>query len=109
MRGIMIGVFALGLCGCAGSQSHLRMLEKDNALNVQPAPPGVPYDFVVSIRNVKDFGYDPDNKATRDATALQALQDQCPSGRIIGETAINTGQYALGNSSKTYSLQVKCS
>jgi hypothetical protein len=109
MRKLLICFAALATGACAGTQSHLRLLEKDNALNVQPAPPGLPYDFVVSIRNVKDFGFDPDDKATRDRTALQALQSQCPAGRIVGETAINTGAYALGNASLTYSLQVKCS
>lgn len=93
--------------GCAGSQSHLRLLEKDNALNIAPTQ-GVGYDYVVSIRNVKDFGFDPDNKATRDRTVLQAMQSQCPGARIVGETVTSTGEYALGNPSRTYAIQVKC-
>lgn len=100
-------VLALILSACAGSQTHMRVLEADNALNVMPASSPT-HDFVVSIRNLKDFGYDPDDKATRDRTALQALETQCPAGRVVGETVINTGTYALGNPSRTYAIQVKC-
>lgn len=95
------------LSACAGTQSHLRILEKDNALRVDPSQ-NPNYDYVVSLRNVKDIGYDPDNKATRDSTALSALSAQCPSGRVVGETVISTGTYLLGNASRTYAIQVKC-
>ena len=101
----VLALFAL--TGCAGSQSHLRLLEKDNALSVMPVQSPT-HDFVVSIRNVKDFGYDPDDRGTRDRTALQALATQCPRGRVVGETVIDTGTYALGNPSRTYAVQVKC-
>lgn len=107
VRALSATVTALALIGCAGSQSHLRILESGNAISVSPA--SVPsHDFVVSIRNVKDFGYDPDDKATRDTTALQMLREQCPAGRVVGETVVNTGTYALGNPSRTYLVQVKC-
>lgn len=101
-------VASAGLASCAGSQSHLRVLESANALSVAPAQ-AAGYDYLVSIRNVKDFGFDPDDKATRDRTALQALETQCPKARIVGETVMNTGTYALGNPSRTYAIQVKCS
>lgn len=107
MRGFGVGLALVAFAGCAGSQSHLRLLEKDNALSVAPANSPT-HDFVVSIRNLKDFGYDADDKATRDRTALQALEAQCPAGRVVGETVINTGTYALGNPSRTYAIQVKC-
>jgi hypothetical protein len=96
------------LAGCVGSDLHNRALEADNAVRVDPAPPGQPYDFVVSVRNLKDFGYDPDNKPDRDGVALRFLKTQCPAGRIYGETVIDTGTYLLGNPSRTYAMQVKC-
>ncbi|NEV75631.1 hypothetical protein DYI24_00945 [Rhodopseudomonas sp. BR0C11] len=99
-------IFALA--GCAGTDSHTRILEKEGAVRVDPAPPGQPYDFVVSIRNVKDIGYDPDNKATRDELATRMLREQCPSSRVIGETVINTGEYLLGNAARSYAVQVRC-
>lgn len=107
MRWAILSIAAL-VAGCAGSQAHLRLLEHDNALSVAPAQSPT-YDYVVSIRNLKDIGYDPDDKATRDATALTALKTQCPAGRVVGETAIDTGTYALGNPARTYAIQVKCS
>jgi hypothetical protein len=103
----LLTLTGLGISGCAGTQSHLRTLEQINALSVAPASSPT-HDFVVSIRNVKDPGYDPDNKATRDATALSALKTQCPAGRIVGETVVDTGTYALGNPARTYMVQVKC-
>ena len=95
MRWVILPTAVL-LAGCAGSQAHLRLFEHDNALSVAPAQSPT-HDYVVSIRNLKDFGYDPDDKATRDSTALTALKTQCPAARVVGETAIDTGTYALGN------------
>ena len=107
MRPIIAVTLAVVCAGCAGTQSELRILENQNALQVDPSPTA-DASFVVSIRNVIDFGYDPDIKATRDATALQALKTQCPEGVIVGETVIDTGTYLLGNSSRTYAIKVKC-
>jgi len=109
MQGALVALLFVvaALAGCAGSQTHLRTLEQVNALSVAPAQSPT-HDYVVSIRNVKDPGYDPDNKPTRDATALAALKTQCPSGRIVGETVIDTGTYLLGNPARTYAIQVKC-
>lgn len=106
MRAALI-VFALALTGCAGSQTHMRLLEAENAVRV--APSGVPdSDFTVSIRNVVDFGFDPDDQATRNRTALDFLKTQCPQGRVVGETIIDTGAYLTGRPSRTYAIRVKC-
>jgi len=100
-------VATLFVAGCAGSQTHLRLLEAEGALKVAPASvPG--HDFDVSIRNVIDVGYDSDDAATRSRTALQLLESQCPSGAVVGETTINTGAYLLGRPSNTYVVQIKC-
>lgn len=101
----ILGALALG--GCAGSQEHLRLLEADHAISVMPAS-APDHDFVVSIRNLVDVGYDPDDKATRDRTALQFMQAQCPRATIVGETAISTGSYMGGRASKTYAIKIKC-
>ena len=96
------------LAGCAGTDSQMRVLENSNAVRVDQASPGLPYDYVVSVRNVKDIGYDPDTKETRDDMALRMMRDQCPGARIFGETVINTGQFLLGNPARTYAIQIKC-
>lgn len=104
----LTALFAIGvLTGCAGSQTHLRILEAENSLRVDVAN-SPDYDYTVSLRNVKDFNYNVDDKATRDATALRALQTQCPRGSIVGETVINTGTYLLGDPARTYVMQVRC-
>ena len=97
---------AVILAGCADSQPYMRTLKQSNALRVDPANT-LGADYVVSLRNLKDVGYDPDDKADRDRVALAALRDQCPAGRIVGETVINTGTYLLGNPSRTYALRIK--
>lgn len=107
MRGLLMMAAVALLAGCAGTQSYLRILESSNAISVAPAS-GPGHDFVVSIRNIKDIGYDPDDKPVRDATALQMMRAQCPAGRVVGETVLNTGAYMLGNPSRTYLVQVRC-
>lgn len=99
---------AVLLGGCAGTDAHTRLLEKDGAVRVDAAGPGLPYEFVVSIRNVKDAGYDPDVPEIRNGQALRMLRDQCPAGRVVGETVISTGEYVLGNPARTYAVQVRC-
>lgn len=84
------------------------MLQTNGAMSVQPAPPGASYDYVVSLRNLRDPGFNPDDKTTREATALSTLKNQCPTGSVVGETIINTGTYATGRSSLIYAMQVKC-
>lgn len=107
MRARLVVLGALALGGCAGSQEHLRLLEADHAISVMPAS-APDHDFVVSIRNLVDVGYDPDDKATRDRTALQFMQAQCPRATIVGETAISTGNYLMGRPAKTYAIKIKC-
>lgn len=103
-----VAALALALAGCNVTDAQNRLLEKDGALRVDPAPSGQRYDFVVSLRNVKDVGYDPDDRETRNGKALQVLREQCPTGRVVGETVVSTGEYALGGAARTYAVQVRC-
>lgn len=82
-------------------------MEYHGTLTILPA--NTPdHDFIVSIRNIKDIGYNPDNPDTRNGTALLALKEQCPTGRVVGETVINTGTFGLGQPARTYAIRVKC-
>lgn len=100
---------ALLLTACTpGTQGYIRNMEGHGNLRVEPSnQPG--YDYAVYVRNVLDLGYNPSEKATRDRTALQMLKTQCPSGFVVGETVINTGERLGGRESVTYIVQVKCS
>lgn len=107
MRGFYVVAICALLGGCAGSDTHLRMLENSNALQVEPSQaPG--YDYVVRMKNVVDVGYDPDNPETRKSTALHAIQVQCPKASIVGEQVIDKGTYAIGRSAREYFIQIKC-
>lgn len=100
-------LLSLASASCAGSQSHLRILEAAGDVRVMPsATPDA--DYTVSIRNTVDFGYNPDNQATRHETAVGLLKAQCPAAHVVGETMISTGEYLGGRPSNTYIIQVRC-
>ncbi|MCP1550721.1 MULTISPECIES: hypothetical protein [Methylorubrum] len=100
-------VCAAALAGCAGTQSQMRLLENQNALRIEPTS-GPGYDYTVVVKNVKDVGYNPDNKADRDDIALRAIAAQCPNAAITKEEAIETGTYLLGNPSRDYFMRIRC-
>lgn len=93
------------LAGCA--DTHIRMREQHGQLSVQKSTvPGA--DYIVSVQNVRDVGYDPNDKAERDGIVLRYLETQCPRARIVGEDVINTGRSLIGYEFKTYQVKVKC-
>lgn len=104
-------VTALGavflLAGCAGSDTHLRMLENQNAFQIEPSQ-SKDYDFVIKMKNLLDIGYDPDNPETRKETALRAMRSQCPEATIVGEQIIDKGTYAIGRPAREYFIQIRC-
>lgn len=112
MKAAAIAAFCsitVALSACTpGTQGYIRNMESYGNLRVEPAN-SAEYDFNVYVRNVVDIGYNPSDKATRDRTALQMLKNQCPAGRVIGETTINTGEWLGGRESLTYIVHVKCS
>lgn len=95
------------LAGCAGTQTQMRLLENQNALRVEPTS-GPGYDYTVVVKNVKDVGYNPDNRADRESIALRAISTQCPSAAIAKEEVIETGTYLLGNPSRDYFMRIRC-
>jgi hypothetical protein len=82
-------------------------LENSNALQIEPSQTR-DFDYVVRMKNLVDFGYDPDNPETRKATALHAIAAQCPDARIAGEQVIEKGTYAIGRPAREYFIQIKC-
>jgi hypothetical protein len=75
---------ALTCAGCAGSDAQMRLLEKDNVLQVEPSQTKE-FDYVVRLKNAVDVGFDPDNPETRKETVLGAMRSQCPGARILCE------------------------
>lgn len=105
----ILGIVALcaTLAGCAGTDTQLRMLENQNALQIEPSQTK-DFDYVVRMKNLIDFGYDPDNPETRKETSLRAIRAQCPDARIVGEQVIEKGTYAIGRPAREYFMQIKC-
>jgi len=98
---------ALAACTVGSGGQVLRLHERDSILSVLPSrEPG--YDYVVSIQNVVDPGFNPDDKATRDRIALARTKKQCPLGSIVGETETDSGEWLSGRPKRTYAIQVKC-
>jgi hypothetical protein len=87
-------VTTLLVSNCAGTDTQLRILENQNALQIEPSQTK-DFDYVVRIKNLMDIGYDPDNRATRSDTALRAIRAQCPEATIVGERIIEKGTYLL--------------
>ncbi|MGO8093234.1 hypothetical protein [Rhizobium leguminosarum] len=100
----LVLVLSVALAGC---QTQMRMLEDSGDLRVEPTSVAGA-DYVVHMRNKIDFGYNPDDKATRDRVALNYMKTQCPAGRIVKESVIETGTYGMGRPARTYMLYVKC-
>lgn len=88
-------------------QGQMRILEAGGNIRVEPSTIAGS-DYAVHLRNVVDFGYDPDDKANRDKFALTYLKNQCPTAKIVNETTIETGTYATGRPSRVYTVYVKC-
>lgn len=99
---------SVGLLLLAGCQSQMRMLESSGDIRAEPSTVAGS-DYVVHLRNTLDFGYNPDDKANRQKTALALMKTQCPSGRIVKESVLNTGTYGFGRPSRVYSIYIKCS
>ena len=100
-------VVALAACTIGSRTQVLHLHESDSILSVLPSSePG--YDYVVSVENVVDPGFNPDDQATRDRIALARVKKRCPGGSVVGETVKEAGQWLSGRPKRTYAVQVKC-
>lgn len=85
----------------------MRMMEAAGQIRVEPSTLAGS-DYVVHMRNVVDIGFNPDDKANREMWALNMLKAQCPAGRIVKTSVINTGTYGIGKPARNYSVYVRC-
>jgi hypothetical protein len=78
------------------------------AASIEQAPAGKPYNFVVHVNNVSDYGYNPLVSEDRGRVALRLLKGQCPAARVIGQDTINTEIYGLTSSKPDYIVLIRC-
>jgi hypothetical protein len=98
---------ALGAC-TVGTRSQVQTLhETESILSVVPSRE-IGYDYVVSVQNFVDPGFNPDDKKTRDRIALARMKKRCPLGEVVGETTTESGEWFGGRPKRTYAIQVKC-
>ena len=77
------------------------------AVWVQQAAAGMPYDFVVHVRNIPNIGYNPEVRDDRHRMAMK-LRGQCRAAQIVGDDKIITEIWGLISSPPDYVVLVRC-
>jgi hypothetical protein len=77
-------------------------------IRIEPASAGMPYDFVVHVRNIPDIKYNPEVREDRHRMALRLVKAQCSRGRVVGEEKINTEIWGITSSLPDYIVLVSC-
>lgn len=85
----------------------MRNMESNNNISVAPSG-NHDFDYIVTVKNVLDIGYDPSVKAVRDEAALKMVRSQCQTARVVGETSMQTGTWMGGRPAISYFVQVDC-
>jgi hypothetical protein len=100
----VLAIAAVG--GCTDRGGYQSMLANGGALSIEPSSvPG--YEYTVAIKSGRDIGFNPDNKAERDALALSYAAKQCPGGRVVKEDVIDMGSNAMGPL-RHYFMRLRC-
>jgi hypothetical protein len=102
----LVGCAALA-AGCAGTQSHLRLLESGGAIRVDVAD-DKSYDYKVLIENRVDFGWDGGDKEDRMKTVQLMFGERCRDVKVLEEVPIEKGTYLTGKPAVTWVMKVKC-
>lgn len=95
------------VAACAANDPVQPGLTATDALSVERSRSS-DYDYLITIKSQKGLGINIDDQAARDRLALQTLKDQCEAPEIVKETVSRGDEYLIGNSPRTYKIQVKC-
>ncbi|MDQ0454674.1 hypothetical protein [Rhizobium paknamense] len=101
------GIAILGAALLAGCQAQLNVLEAHGNLRVEKSTLQGS-DYAVYIKNVVDFGLNPDDRETRFKIATDYMKAQCPAGTVVSSDEITTGRYLTGRAAKTYIVYIRC-
>lgn len=103
---VLLG-WLMSLFGCAGTQSHLRILETDGTIRTDISD-DASYDYKVFIENRIDFGWDGDNAEDRLRTVNLMFNDTCKDVKVLDQIPIKKGKYLVGRESVVWVMKVKC-
>jgi hypothetical protein len=89
------------LGACQSARDPVRPLLASGALRVEEAPtPGRGYDYAVTLRDEPGLGYDPANRAEREALAGRAAGRTCAAPLVVREDRVVAA--------RAYVLRVRC-
>ena len=101
-------VFSIALVtGCAGTQTHLRILESGGAIRTDISDDDS-YDYKVFIKNTIDFGWDGGREADRIMAVNLMFKNTCRKIEIVDQIPIRKGEYLFGKEAVTWVMKVKC-
>ena len=87
------------LTGCADMRGTVR---------IEQASAGKPYDFVVHVKNIYEYGYNPEVLEDRKRMALALVKRDCPAARVVGQDKIITEIWGITSSKPEYVVFVRC-
>jgi hypothetical protein len=100
MKTFAVLAISVLLIGCASRRGDVF---------IEQAAAGKPYDFVVHVKNVAEYRYNPQVSSDRAEMALHSVKRECPGGRVVGQQTINTEIYGITSSKPDYVVLVRCS
>lgn len=95
------------LYGCAGTHSHLRILESSGDIRTDISDADT-YDYKVFIKNTVDFGWDGGNEQDRLKAVNLMFKKTCKKTQVIDQIPIKKGEYLTGKEAVTWVMKVKC-
>jgi hypothetical protein len=75
---------------------------------VEQAPVGSGYDFVVHVKNVPTYGYNPEVPTDTAALGLRLARQYCRGARVVGQRVVNHEIYGITSEKPDYLVFVRC-
>ena len=75
---------------------------------VAQAPVGSGYDFVVHVKNVPTYGYNPEVPTDTAALGLRLAKQYCRGARVVGQRVVNHEIYGITSEKPDYLVFVRC-
>ena len=89
-------IFLMGFANLAGSNI------------VELAPIGSGYNFVVHVKNVPTYGYNPEVPTDAAALGLRLARQYCRRARVVDQRVVNHEIYGITSEKPDYLVFVRC-